>query len=330
MLEKVVVLVLLCGAVIGMGIYFFIMPRFDDMERLDGQINSLQESITEAKDLIDRSYFVDGNYERALERAQEAHVRFYDELTPTEALTLVQELLEARGYRDAAGLRVTEIGGAPLSISLFEGGRSINYELRELARVLDQPIIDEDEILSMAEELLEFYREIAILLLSEEEDRAEELVREAAIAATMAKLMGDTRAAELKRIIEALDTDRMSPEQRSKILDVMRLRLRNERVQIGRITASFSLSLTYSEYLDFLDYINTLPKATGITTAVLYQDISAAGSDTRSYDFSLSLFVMKPMEVLPDTSRNPMLPPEPGEDDPQKEEVDPDENGNGD
>jgi hypothetical protein len=328
----VVVLVLLCGAVIGMGIYFFIVPAFDEMERLDGEIGGIRDRIEEAKDLIDRSFFVDENYERKLERAQSANARFYDELTITEAITTVQQLLEARGHRDAQGLTVSEIAGAPLSITLFAGGRNINYDLRRLASVVDEIIADStaDPGEVIKEEWLEYLVEIAMLILSEDidEDMTDEQI-EAKINAKAAE-MSDSSAFTLREIIAVLKGERMSEGARAMILDIMRARLATETVTIGGINANFSLDLTYSQFLDFLDYINRHEKAMIVRTATLYQDISAAGSEARSYDFSLTLLVMKPMEALPDTGRNPMLPPEPDEDDPQKEEVDPDENGNGD
>jgi len=308
------------------------VPAFDEMERLDGEIGGIRDRIEEAKDLIDRSFFVDENYERKLERAQSANARFYDELTITEAITTVQQLLEARGHRDAQGLTVSEIAGAPLSITLFAGGRNINYDLRRLASVVDEIIADStaDPGEVIKEEWLEYLVEIAMLILSEDidEDMTDEQI-EAKINAKAAE-MSDSSAFTLREIIAVLKGERMSEGARAMILDIMRARLATETVTIGGINANFSLDLTYSQFLDFLDYINRHEKAMIVRTATLYQDISAAGSEARSYDFSLTLLVMKPMEALPDTGRNPMLPPEPDEDDPQKEEVDPDENGNGD
>jgi len=201
--------------------------------------------------------------------------------------------------------------------------------LRELAKVVDDIIADSAaETEGILEELIEYFTEISMLILSEDitEDMGEEEV--AAIVAAKTAEMGDSSAYTLKEIISVLKGARMSEGARAMILDIMRMRLALEKVTIGSINASFSLDLTYGEYLDFLDYINRHEKAMGIRSAELWQDVAAAGSEVHSYDFILALYVMKPMETLPDTNRHPMAPPEEDEideDDPQKEEVDPDE-----
>lgn len=319
--EKALIIVLVMAAVFGLGAYFIVLPVFDSIEAVDAQIEKKNEEIETAEALKNRLIFLMGQYTQKRERAGNVHEGFYGELTATEAVTIVQELLEGanngRGFSVVDGIRVSEIESAALSLQLIRGDRNIAYELRELAQLfwfdeegdeIPRPV-DEDE-----EEWL-IYDELAKIELganaSEEElialqlERFNEFLKEPAIF--------------LREVAERLKARGGIPvSERADFLNWMRMMLAPEFEEVGRISATFMLNLDYEEYLGFLDYLEGIPsraadpKLVSINRCILFEDAAAANeyhrdlsdnpfgaSDAGLYLFELHLYIVLPMDMPP-------------------------------
>ena len=302
-LEKAIILVLIAAALLGAGGYFLVLPEYRKIAVVDAQITQKTAEIAQAEQLrvtVDEIYDV---FERRLDRAMNVHHRFYDEMTTTEAVVKVQEILAGfqGGIREVGGINVTDIGEVSLSVQLFTGQRSINYGLRNLAFVFGQPAVEEaaqetayDEfgnpIVSHADPLQELIDHI----FGEEPDFDDPEVLQ------KFEDIISSRALLINEIIGALSVtgrDALSYQSRAAFVELIRLFLFLEKSSVGLITASLELELTYSQYLDFLDYVNNLPQITLISSASLWQNISAASDEPQIYEFALRLCVMKPLVV---------------------------------
>jgi hypothetical protein len=334
-LEKIIILIVITGIVLGAGGYFIVYPAYEGIGAAENKIEEKERQIESAQELRRRDIQLNVTYRESRERAGEVHEGFFDEMTATEAITMVQEILNGanngNGYTAHAGINVTDISQASLRLSLWTGGRNIRYSLRDLAF----GIVSEAELIRAAEE------EARELIAADEEwdppRRAAEFIAardlENATEEDITAIMeehSESLALFLRALTDMLKTSaphEISIEHRLRYLDLLRTELDfASDPEIGQITATFSLEMTYAQYLEFLDYLHNYPLRLSIGTCTLYQDIAsqaeafgdldetAAGLNV--YSFVLSLLVVRPMEI-PDSG---FITEEGEEDDDEEEE----------
>ncbi|MCL1823025.1 MAG: hypothetical protein FWG44_02365 [Oscillospiraceae bacterium] len=308
--ERVVILILVMGAVLGAGFYFFILPAHKEVGLADSRIEEKEKQIKQAEGLRNESFRLDDEYKKKRERTETAHIGFYNEMTFTEAVTLTQKILkDAGGFEPAAGISIDarEIEAEVFRVLLNSNERDIKYRLREFA-FLFSALIDEynnseneeneeDEELSFSEELKEYF-----FGKDYDSDDPEFLTKMLNIYFQM--LSFDLNYPLSHELVSAIkDTaspNKLSAETIKALADWFRIRLAFEDAEIGRITTKFTLLVTYPEYVQFLKYIQKLPERTAVTTCTLWEDERIGGDEgEQEFEISLHFYIMKPMEIPP-------------------------------
>jgi len=318
-LEKIIILVVIVGAILAAGGFFIVKPSYEKIGVVDQKIAQRQADIERADDLIARAAEIEAVYDVKRQRAESVHVGFYEEMTTTEAVTMVQSILAraatatniltAASVTPLDGITVTDIEEKRLSLQVYSGESDINYQLREYAFLfdsmmegLDAPIEGEEaeftpSSVTVTEENWDYFAELAVYLLTKYD--ASEI--DAVIAG-----ITSSRVLLMKEITEMLsEPGALSDENRDKFLDLMRVLLSAEDVGVGLITASFELEMNYAQYAAFLEYLLVLPELSSVNTAILWESPAAAGNELRGYSFELQLHVMMPMEIV-EVSVNPL------------------------
>jgi hypothetical protein len=301
-IEKIIILIVISGIVLGLGGYFIAYPAYQGIGEVETKIEQKESQIVSAHELRRRDIELSATYVEAREKALVVHEGFFEEMTNTEAVTMVQEILNGanngNGFTDHAGIFITDIGEASLSLQLFRGGRDVRYSLREYAFLfvsqeeVDAAAVDEEEVWDPIFEIVRY-----ILDSSEDSDEFAEKIAELTESTTT-----------FMRVVSEILKDRdsgISDESRSMFLDILRIGLATESIGAGLITATFVLEMTYAQYLDFLDYLHEYPLRMGINTATLFQSVEsqaeAFGDEDDGglilYSFNLSLYVVRPMEI---------------------------------
>ena len=313
-IEKAIILILVMGFALGGGFYFLLKPSYDRIGRVDTQIESKKADIDNANRLREHARIIDQLYDAAKERAEGVHVGFYEEMTTTEAVTMVQNFLaganQGRGHISTTGIDVTDISERTLSVLQFTGGRNVRYQLRDFAFPRGAPDGEDAEevvgaIWSLAQVIIDLL-EHKIGEYPEEGDESEAAWELRNQFDELINFYGENHTALLSDITEALKTNTIArnSEQRNQFLAAMRMLLAAEKMGVGLINAKFALELTYAEYLAFLDYINNFHLLTYIENCRLWQNIGVAGEDIRLYAFDLDFYVVSPIE-LPESPQNP-------------------------
>lgn len=258
-LEKTLIIFLLVAAIIGAGVFFLIYPNIQDTEKTRLLIDEKNTQIEEAYRMAADDEKLNEEYAEAIEKAVQVQKSFYTEMSVTDATKEVQRIIEEAGHRDVGGIQITPLKPAVLSISVYTPpSDEMNYEIRPYS-------------------FLQRLQEAGEIVGEENESGALEITREEAL-----------------RLVRGGTIEK---DEKKELLDILRNMLADQRVEIGVIGATFTLNLTYRQYLNFLNYINELPQATSIGS-VNFKDNVAANSNARdNYNFNINLFVVREMDI---------------------------------
>ncbi|MCL2108948.1 MAG: hypothetical protein FWH20_06350 [Oscillospiraceae bacterium] len=306
--EKIIIIILVLGAILGGVGYLLVRPAYNSIELVDTQIAQKKTEIAEATRLIQRAREVELIYDEERERATTVYIGFYEEMTTTEAITMVQEFLNGanggRGHTAVEGIAVTDIEGRELYVLPMLPPRDISYALREFAlRFARPPEIDPDEEIWDPYRVLLHYTMGPAPADSDTSEAANKAraEREAAIAHYFEEgnnvfFFRDVTAALRENVIPPNSDDR------TKMLEHMRLQLAPERVEIGVINVVFNLELTTEEYANFLEYISNFELLTYTPKALLKQTPVREVGELNLYEFVLDFYVMMPIDPPPPPS----------------------------
>ncbi|MCL2018194.1 MAG: hypothetical protein FWG70_00415 [Oscillospiraceae bacterium] len=323
--EKIIILILVMGAVLGAGYYFIVRPAYDEISVVDRKIEEKEKQIEAAEALRLEEDTLKISIVPKRERAKTAHEGFYDEMTTTEAVTMIQDLLRRAtddgGYIATTGVKVTEISEAGLQLQLWLGSPEAKYALRNYANAFVAPPprpTAQDRLREDPDEgVWEPERQVALYVLGPgaSENDIEDKINE----------FKENQTLHVKAAIEMLKNDDgefVSDLQRVAYLEMLRSALATKRQGVGYIKATFTIEMNYSEFLDFLDYLyslgsledeegNILFGYSSVNSGAggLYESIEAeaeisgrsllpgAAASKGLYSFELGLYVLKPMEI---------------------------------
>jgi len=337
--EKIIILVIVVGAVLGAGAFFFVIPEYEELGTLDKRIEEKEKQIETAEELQERERTLKAAIPAKRARAETVHTGFYNELTTTQAVDIVQRILIRGGVPiSETGIDITDIDEAAFSLQLGRIGRDTEYALRDYSFLFYDPTFDEIYEATFAR----------IYAAAEDGDWLTLLLQQPAQYAVGADANANTLAAKIfefaeypallnRTLAEMLRFDKtISPVHRGGHLDLLRLALAMESSGAGLVTAEFTLHLTYQEYLDFLDYlitVDTIEDAdsnlvfgySALDKCILFQNTDREELDMeeildgmspeelrdlgdnagkRAYEFEFFLYILRPMEI-PDDIGNP-------------------------
>jgi hypothetical protein len=308
-LEKTVILIVIAGMILGLGIYFIVLPAYNEIGVVDTKIAEVEKQIAAAQELAARERQLDADIGDQRERVSTVHEGFFDEITTTEAVTIVQQILANApdgGHTDFEGIMVSTVTEGFLNLVLTSQEREIDYTMRELAQFFAP---EEEELPDFSAEVLA----VAEFVAARDNGNVDEILFgfiESPVSLQLA-------------ITDMLKGRNLSEAERLELLNFAREVVGVESQFPGLITAEFTLALSYIEYLNFLDYLYNYPLRLSVSVAEFYEDDDAYeawleaeeredDSNTKEYEFTLYLWVVAPM-YLPDLTEEIPAAEEPAE-----------------
>ncbi len=255
---------------VGLGGYLFVYPNVNDLVAGIGTEKELRTAIDESEEALRQNEILQKDYETALAEAIEAQKSFYPEMTVMQTVDEINRFLEVGHFYAESGITASGIKSKNLAISINTENEHISYDIRQY---------------SFLQELAENGE-----LNTEETSKTEE----AENPENDDNEYGEISQEEAYRL---LLSDKTNRDQKLKLTEILRSMLADKSVEIGHITASFSLRLTYNEYLRFLEYIDMLERATAVTSAS-FKGADIDKSQAESYSFTIDMYVIKPVDVL--------------------------------
>ena len=135
--ERIAVLVIAVLIILGVGIFMFIVPKWEDVSRTNDGLNSKK---TEYQAALDKAALKDGLKDQviaAYEAGRDTADMFFEEMEPYEADNEARAFIEYckdQGINMVVeSLNVGEPVVTPLAVSFFQDGTEISYDLKQYA-----------------------------------------------------------------------------------------------------------------------------------------------------------------------------------------------------
>lgn len=239
--EKIIIAVLVIGAIIGFGIFLFIVPSFEKIGVAEKRYDTLAAEQQEIYQKLERENTIDGEIKEAKNNAKKLEGSFYPDLTTYEATEIVLAYLKKCNLV-TNGISVELLSTSDLKLQSYEDVE-VTYALKEYsinARGADENALTEGQFKDGNKVYTVTYTGIDDIQISDAEGN---VIDKAKYTDTMKKVYNKT----LCRAADASGT--------TQTVAVMSL--------------SFDVEGVYKDYLTFLDYINELDRATMLRDATI-------------------------------------------------------------
>ncbi len=232
-IEKIFIMVLVIGIVVGVGIALFVMPAKDKIDAANRNLSSLQKEQEELNASLAREATIDKEIDDAKKEAQALEGNFYPDLTTYEAVEITLAYLE-ESKLDTLGITATTLSTEELSLEILEQ-KPVIYDLKtysQTARGTDEDALLEGQFKDGNKVYTVTANGLNDVVITDEEGSA----------------------------VEPKDyTDTMADAHKEALC---RLAASSELSQtVGVTQVTFDVTGTYGDYLKFIDYIYGLERA---------------------------------------------------------------------
>ena len=239
--EKIIIAVLVIGAIIGFGIFLFVVPSYNKIEQANKKYDNLVAEQQEVYGKLERENTIDNEIKEAKDAAKKLEGSFYPDLTTYEATEI------ALAYLKKCNLETNEISVTSLATSnlLLESYEDVEveYDLKSYAagaRGIDENALTEGQFEDGGKVYTVSASNIANIEIIDSENN---IIDKSKYTDMMKKVYNKT----LCRIAAANETQQT----------------------VATIQLSFNITGKYRDYLDFLNYINSLDRATKLSDVTI-------------------------------------------------------------
>ncbi len=232
-IEKTIIAVLVIGAIIGFGIFLFVVPSFQKIEKADKRYDSLLAEQQTIYEKLERENTIDDEIKTAKKESEELEGSFYPDLTTYEATEATLAYLKACNL-DTHSISVSEMETYELMLESYEDV-IVEYQLKtysEDARGIDENALTEGQFRDGNKVYTVTYSGISDIQITDEEGN---VIEKSKYTDTMVKVYNKS----LCRAAQANETKQV----------------------VGAITLEFEVDGLYKDYLKFLDYVNDIERA---------------------------------------------------------------------
>ncbi len=248
-IEKIIVVILVVGVILGVGIFMFVKPSFDQIGVEQRTLEAYQTELNELKDKLSRLDTIDADIQVQREAADKYEDYFYPEMTTYETSELAMAMLKAANL-EAHSISVSNVSTGSNSLSYFLPG-DISYTLKNYANVAKSDPSEEKEVLEEGQ-FKDGNKLYTVTVNS---------VADVTITDENGEEVAPSRYTEtMQKVYKAA---------------VCRYAASNSRSQTtARMTASFQINGTYKDYMAFVDHIASLEKATQLGAVIIPVTVS--------------------------------------------------------
>lgn len=237
--EKIIIAVLVIGAILAAGFFFFMFPSYQKIEKANKRLDDLKVEQAQLNDKLARENTIDEEIKTAKKEAIELEGCFYPDLTTYEATEITQAYLKDCNLETHA-INVNSLSTNVLELDYFNDV-VVEYDLKnysQSARGIDENALLEGQFKDGNKVYTISYNGIKDIEIT---DDAGNVIEPAKYTDYMKKVYQKTLC---KVAVESATTQ-----------------------TVGAVSVSFEIKGTYKDYLNFLDYVNNLDRATFLNGA---------------------------------------------------------------
>lgn len=255
-IEKIIVVILVIGVILGVGIFMFVKPSFDKIGVEQNTLANYQKELAELNDKLSRLDTIDGDIQAQKDSAKKYEGKFYPEMTTYETSELAMALLKAANL-EAHAIQVGSLSTNMVSLQYYLEPE-IAYDLKTFAATAkadpdnagDTVILESGEFMDGNKKYSVAVDSVCNVVIADEND---EVVEPSRYTDTM------------KKIYKAAVCRFAQENNRSQTTAVM--------------TATYQVTGRYADYMAFIDHIYSLEKATTVQTVIIPVTVPAPTTD---------------------------------------------------
>lgn len=238
--EKAIIAILVIGAILGFGIFLFAVPAFNNISKEQRNLDALKAEQARLNEELAREATIDTEITDAKALAEQLEGSFYPDLTTYETSEITMAYLKDLGF-DVHGINVSAMGTQAFSLQVYNEVQ-VYYDLKSYAKNASGEIVEvtEGTFVSGGKTYTIEYTDFTNIVIKDADGNE---IKQASYTEDMIDVYQQT----LCRIAASTGNSQV----------------------VGVSTASVSLNCTYGKYLEFIDYINSLDRATMLTGAVI-------------------------------------------------------------
>lgn len=249
--EKIIIAILVIGAILAAGIFFFIVPSYQKIDKANKRLDGLKTEQAQLNEKLARENTIDDEIKTAKKDAVKLEGCFYPDLTTYEATEITQAYLKECNL-ETHSLSVTSLSTNVLELDYFTDV-VVEYDLKnysQSARGIDENALLEGQFKDGNKVYTVSCSSIHDIEIMDDEGN---VIDPAKYTDNMKKVYQKTLC---KVAVESATTQ-----------------------TVGAVSVSFEASCTYKDYLNFLDYINNLERATFINGAEIPMTITVQNDE---------------------------------------------------
>lgn len=164
--ERILIVVFLVAAIIGVGIFVFVLPNFNKISANNKQLAAAKQEYSDILSQLEHESTIDTEISQAYEEGKNLAETFYDDLTEYEADEIMRQFIAKGKNITVEGLTVSPFSTQSLSVSVFTP-TEVTYPLKDFANtVVEQPDVTKDVSSMSTRELVMYAKQVTATVLA--------------------------------------------------------------------------------------------------------------------------------------------------------------------
>lgn len=164
--ERILIVVFLVAAIIGVGIFVFILPNFNKIGDNNKQLASVKQEYQDILTKLEHESTIDTEISQAYEDGKNLADKFYNDLTEYEADEIMRKFIAKGKDITIDGLSISPFSTQALSVSVFVPS-DVTYPLKDFANtVVETPDAETDFSKLSTRELVMYAKKLQATLLA--------------------------------------------------------------------------------------------------------------------------------------------------------------------
>lgn len=167
--ERILIVVFLVAAIIGVGIFVFILPNFNKISDNNKQLASVNKQYADINKQLEHESTIDNEISQAYEDGKNLADKFFNDLTEYEADEIMRKFIANGKDITIDGLTILPFSTQALSVSVFSP-TEVTYPLKDFANtVVETPDKETDFSKLSTRELVMYAKKLQATLLAASE-----------------------------------------------------------------------------------------------------------------------------------------------------------------
>lgn len=165
--ERILIIVFLVAAIVGVGIFIFILPNFNKIGDNNKQLTSVKQQYQTILTQLEHESTIDGEISQAYEDGKNLADKFFSDLTEYEADEIMRKFIAKGKDIKIDGLSISPFSTQSLSVSVFSP-TEVTYPLKDFANtVVETPADTQTDLSKLStRELVMYAKKLQSTLLA--------------------------------------------------------------------------------------------------------------------------------------------------------------------